>query len=169
MDGFLLKPYSEQRLRRLLAELRDRRREKAVTGAGIDATDASAGTGVADFDRTAFSLYARAASIETAAAVHAFVAAVEREIELLQRAAEVRDLAGIAQAAHRLRSLGGLIGARDLGRHASRVEALARAGELDELRSTQKALTTEWQRLRGSILEITSSSDKGGHCAERSE
>ena len=155
MDGVLLKPYNLAQVRRLIAELRAR----CTAGPGSAAvTEDRPG----QLDLEAFALYARAAPAQAAEAVPRFIAAVDRELDLLAQAAKTGDAAGAAQAVHRARALGSLIGARVLVEQAGRLETLARAGRSGELGPVLTELAAEWQSLRGQLAAAPPFMGAGG-------
>ena len=146
MDGFLLKPYNQERVRTLVTDLQARRR--ARSGAAPATIPPTTAPGL---NLEAFVLYAQAAPAHAAEAVPLFVAAVDRELVLLEQAGAARDAGGAARAAHRTRALGGLIGAGPVGKLAGDAESLAGQGRFDELRPTLRALAAEWQRVRDQL------------------
>jgi signal transduction histidine kinase/response regulator of citrate/malate metabolism len=119
MDGFLLKPYSLAKVQQALAEIGPARRIASWPA------DAEPGTGL---DLEAFANYARAKPEAAEAAAGLYCAAVAWEVQALQAALGKRDVARMGSCAHRLRALAGLIGATELSRAATRLEAVAKNG-----------------------------------------
>jgi HPt (histidine-containing phosphotransfer) domain-containing protein len=102
MDGFLLKPFDLDAVRRAVAEVVDQRDRSAR--------------------RQAFALYAKGGSPDAADPAAPLLRAIEGELTALRAAADRDDRAAIHAAAHRLRSLAALVRARDLQRAAVQLE-----------------------------------------------
>lgn len=119
MDEFLQKPYDAAEIGRCLQRARQKRQEQ---------TNGS----VLNF--SALRLYARGDSASAAASAHDFLATFRQTRDELAVAIDRRDAAAIDQAAHRLRGLAGLVGARELVAAVRQFEVLARQGSPDDLR-----------------------------------
>jgi len=133
MDGFLLKPFSAETVRQVLAEAEAKRdAEEFVVGPVV-----AAAAGVLEHE--AFLHYARARPLEAAQAPGRYRRAIRTEAERLARGTADKDLGLVAAAAHRLRALGGLVGANELNRAAGKLEQLAKSGTSEE-REAQAAL-----------------------------
>lgn len=116
-DGFLLKPVARDRLLRLLAVPR-----------GTDAPTRRADVaGEESLNLRAFDLYAAGADRPVGEARGRYSQNLREEVAALRRRQEARDREGLAMHAHRLRSLAGLILARELSELSSRLEAVARS------------------------------------------
>jgi signal transduction histidine kinase/CheY-like chemotaxis protein/HPt (histidine-containing phosphotransfer) domain-containing protein len=102
MDGFLLKPFDLDAVRRALAEVTGQRDQEAR--------------------RRAFELYARGGAAGASDPAAAFLRAIAAEVAALRAGAAGDDRAAIHGAAHRLRSLAALVRARDLQRAAVQLE-----------------------------------------------
>jgi signal transduction histidine kinase/DNA-binding NarL/FixJ family response regulator len=143
MDGYLLKPCRREHVSRLLERLR-------VGGVGgAEAAAASAPAGGLSFE--AFEFYAKAEPQRAVEAAALFIAAVERELAQIAAAVEAGDSGSTASAAHRLRALGGIVGAAALVRLAATIEQEARARRVEPVRAAQAELAAEWARLRPQI------------------
>jgi signal transduction histidine kinase/ActR/RegA family two-component response regulator len=135
MDGFLLKPYDEARVRAMIATIHASRAGVGrADDVGFDGANGSLPARPGrSLDLKAFAHYSKARPGEAAEAARRYVGAIEREAADLGRAVASRDAAGVGRTAHRLRALGGLVGAAELCAAAGRLE-VSRAAPGAEVR-----------------------------------
>ena len=100
MDGFMVKPFDADQLRRTLERI---------------SADRAA-------SRRAFTLYAQGAGRSEAEAQSRFLSALELEVATIRRAENQGDRESLRGAGHRLRSLAALVGARELNAAAARLQ-----------------------------------------------
>lgn len=142
MDGFLLKPYSKERIQQTIEAARARRSNPANSTL-LSSTEVSP----SGLNLEAFTHYARGKEKE-ADAVRDYVEAIEIELRLVTCAEKQRDLAALASAAHRLRALAGLTGAKEITVIASKVETLARQPDPGPLRDLVEQLSAAWSKVK---------------------
>ena len=118
MDGFLPKPVSLDALARTIARWIP---DVAPSGGGLDIAVGAL------FDPEALRGMFGADMTRLASLLQTFCKSAARDVVAIR---EASDAAVLAAAAHRLKGAAGIVGARLLAEHASRVEAAARAGEL---------------------------------------
>jgi signal transduction histidine kinase/HPt (histidine-containing phosphotransfer) domain-containing protein len=147
MDGYLLKPCRREHVSRLLDRLRAGGTAAFEPGA---VPEPAAGL---SFD--AFQFYAQGAPARAGEAAALFLEAVERELAHIDAALHTGDSGTVAAAAHRLRGLGGIVGAATLVRLAAKIENEARARRLQPAREARAELAIEWTRLRPQIAGAT--------------
>jgi len=121
MNGFLLKPYNEEKVRRALAEAGVGRKNGDENGKSESALGS-------ELDLEALAHYSRARPQDGGAALHLYSQAIGTEAAALRKALGSGDDGKIASCSHRLRSLACLVNAQDLDRTAHDLEQLARKG-----------------------------------------
>lgn len=149
MDGFLLKPFNSGKVRRMLGAVVEQRLNGEGGGLVLDAGDASVAAG--EFDRQAFEHFARARPEQAQESVQVYLRAVDLEASVLRQAVAADNPPAIKQAAHRLRSLGGLLGAREFTTFCGRLEDLALAGTPAERASQWRLVEAACEQLKREI------------------
>jgi signal transduction histidine kinase/CheY-like chemotaxis protein len=141
MDDFLLKPYDLEAIRHAIARVLHARDAGTAGDDSVRAPNRRAagprpaGPGPAGaLNLRAFEHYAAGAPEKAQEAAREFVHALDRELAALERCVRARDGDQVAQYAHRVCALGGLLGAGDFTDAARQLERLAHAGS-DEQRS----------------------------------
>jgi len=152
MDGFLLKPYSKERIRQMIEKVRSTR----TAGVNDEVPrnrdrDSGTHTSTSELNLEAFALYQRGAPENSVDARADYIAAVEKELNLLRQNIETRQTPLVHGSAHRLRALGGLIGAQDLSRVARQLETAA----LPDCPSLQQELVVAWSELKQHLGQAT--------------
>jgi len=120
MDGFLLKPFTLQSIRTVIAEAQQERSyRRSPDAAGVDSA--------------ALELYARSAPAGFADATKAFIQILRDEIAALAETVRAGDPAeAVWRAAHRVRSHAAIVGMADVAREAAGLEQAGRSGDLSE-------------------------------------
>lgn len=146
MDGFLLKPYSRERIRQMIADVRAQRETGDVTPLMTEPGRDSSPSSALNLD--AFTLYARSRRMTADQAGEDYISAVETELGLLREGLRRAETAAITGPAHRLRALAGLIGAQDLSRLARQLETQPSA----EYAGLVQALMEAWPSLKTQLM-----------------
>jgi HPt (histidine-containing phosphotransfer) domain-containing protein len=131
MDGFLLKPFDLDEVRRALAEAMDRRDQEAR--------------------RRAFELYAQGGPSDPTDPAAGLLRAIEAELAAIRAGVAADDRAVIHAAAHRLRPLAGLGRARELQRAAVQLEQQSATLPAGELAALVAAAAAGLERLRAEL------------------
>lgn len=156
MDGFLLKPYSKERIRQMIAQIRASREAGSVVPVADHRDGGPAGPSSLNLE--AFALYARSRGMEAVHASQDYISAVETELALLREGTTAAEASATTGPAHRLRALAGLIGAQDLSRLARLLETDPSADRGDLMQE----LTEVWQRLKIQLAAPPRESDLEG-------
>jgi CheY-like chemotaxis protein len=152
MNGFLLKPFTKERVRRLIADLRDPPGESNVQGEGPARNQTESFSRKDQLNLEAFTLYTRARPQMKAGAIQDYVNAVEHELVVATEAGMKSERARLQIAAHRLRALGGVIGAAEFTRIAGQIEGMEGTGENGPGHALE-ALQREWVNVKKRVQQ----------------
>jgi len=134
MDGFLLKPFTGEQVRELIAQVRGRR---AKTGRFH-----------------AFHLYAQGSDKTVAEATQHYLLALDHEMAAILAAQAADDRAALRAAGHRLRTLGALVQSHPVNAAAARLQDLAATLSPPDLASLVAELARETARLKAELNEL---------------
>lgn len=160
MDGFLPKPFDAHSVRRAIE--RATRERSPANGSSIavpstpppDPAQSSERPPARGLEFSAFAHYNR---IRPGAAGPAFAAALDDHRDALVQAVAASDLATIANIAHRLRALAGMINANELNTAAARLEQSARSGSARECAAMAASIQDACAELRVRVLAAEAS------------
>ncbi len=159
MDEFLRKPYDAEQVRQCLA--------RVLVFRGGDSGREEIGKSFPqqpskDINLKAIQLYGRGEPSEAAHAMHLYCEALDDELVKLQQAVQLANDQSMAQCAHRIHALGGLLGATDLNAAAKALELLSPDAPPAERKKLYDSIVAATAGLKDQIREAMLASDRAG-------
>ena len=163
MDDYLAKPYTGPELRNILLRwlpLKPAGKTEPIPPRPGKAAIEPSGKVRPPLDTSVLD-GVRALDPETAdelikALIAAYFRCMQNELEVLQQALKEGDAAGIAQAAHKLKSSNHNVGATSLGQIFQDIEILARHSDFEAIQLRMEPTLKEYRRVEAALNEIQS-------------
>jgi HPt (histidine-containing phosphotransfer) domain-containing protein len=157
MDGFLLKPFSGEQVRDLIASVRANR--AGLQGAAAAPVAKRNGRPVPPpSPARTFLLHAQGEPDQAGESARRFLEALEQELHAIKTGFADDDRPGLHAAGHRLRTLAALVHATGVNRLAARLETAATQGDPAELPRLVAELVAATEQLQA---DLAAGSPKG--------
>ena len=147
MDGFLLKPFSGEQVRELIARVKRQR-----TAAAALVPDAASEPPPSRW--RAFQLYAQGANESFPEAARRYLEALDHEVAAIRAAGALDDREALQRAGHRLRTLGALVQAHEVNSIAARLQDQAATLGPPELAALIADIVRETSKLKDELSDL---------------